>query len=125
MKKSELKKIIRECMREKLNEVTLDKTAALKLLKFVKDTKIKTADDEITLSLNDRDKLKAQIGGKLPRGIPGPEQGLRVTQIINFADPSGDYYNDGGDFVSKEKTILPAGKGKTVGDFARAAGIKV
>lgn len=108
-----------------ISEAQMKPEEALAVLKVAAKQRAAHGDEEVYLNAMERDEVKKIVGGRLSRAVPSATKGVRVTQLVQAASGNTDFYNDGGDFFKGDKVVLKKGKGKTVADFAKIAGIKL
>lgn len=102
---------------ETLNE-GLDPAVAKAVLKVIANREFQPV---VYLSLNDRDQVKNAAGGKRLTGVPGPENGVRFTTLLN-ALGKGEFYTDNTDLVKGDKTVVDTKTLKTFGDLKKFVG---
>lgn len=99
---------------------------AIEILKIIKDKK--SYDDFLSLSIMDRNKLKAATGEKLTRDVPNADgrKTLFGTVVTIASGKKDSFYFDNGNFVKGDKTIVANAVGKkTFGELAKVAKIKL
>lgn len=71
------------------------------------------------LSMGERDQIKSQYSGRLPRGFAGPNTGMMSGSILSVL-ANDSVYVDGNKLVKGDKTVMNLKANTTWDDVAKA-----